>query len=64
MYLVKPQPGMRVRHPDHKFVLTEKGCEIDRMTSYWFRREQAGEVVITEIGSQAPAIDQSMSEEA
>lgn len=56
MYLVKPQAGKRVRHPDTKQVLTAEGCRIEHKTTYWYRRELDGDVSIEAIaaGAQAP----------
>lgn len=56
MYLVKPQAGKRVRHPDTKQVLSDEGCRIEHKSSYWYRREMDGDVTIEQIDQ-----DQSQS---
>lgn len=43
---VTPAPGMKVRHPDTKKYIKEAGEHVDR-SSYWTRRQIAGEVTIS-----------------
>lgn len=57
MFLVKPQEGKRVRHPDTKQVLTDEGCRIEHKSTYWFRREQAGDVSIEEIQPESAPVN-------
>jgi len=52
MFLVKPKNGARVRHDMTKEVLSDEGAKIVSVTSYWARRQAAGEVEITPIKQQ------------
>lgn len=54
MYLVKPKNGQRVRHPDTKQVLDAAGVRVEKLNSYWSRREMDGSVEISEISEAAP----------
>ena len=55
MIHLKPAPGKRVRDPQSKKVLEEKGIKVDAIDTYWFRRIEDGDVVIVEPEKKAPA---------
>lgn len=55
MFIVKPVKGARVRHPESKQVLSDEGCKIPAITTYWHRREKDGAVVISEFKDAAIA---------
>jgi hypothetical protein len=45
--LVKPAEGRLVRHPDTYEQIKPEGMAVE-LTSYWIRKEKAGDVVIKE----------------
>lgn len=50
MFSVKlKDESKRVRDPKSGALLTKDGIKIESMDSYWFRREQDGDVVIEEV---------------
>jgi hypothetical protein len=49
--LVKPAPGLKVRHPETKRHIPESGCDVPE-TSYWLRRLARGDVV--RVANQIP----------
>lgn len=53
MKTLKPAPGMKVRKPDGRH-LADDG-EVVEMTSYWSRRESAGDVEVVQVKAPAKA---------
>ncbi len=50
MFTVKPKDeSKRVRDPKTQALLSMSGIKIEEMDSYWFRREEDGDVVIEEV---------------
>jgi hypothetical protein len=43
--IVKPAPGLKVRHPQSKLHIPETGIEVPDTDIYWTRRLMAGDVV-------------------
>lgn len=56
-FKITPLPGKQVRNPKTKAVLPESGIVISDGddSTYWYRREQEGSVVISKVGSEPKA---------
>lgn len=52
--LVKPAEGRLVRHPDTYEQVKPEGMTVE-LSSYWIRKEKAGDVVIKEAAVPAEA---------
>lgn len=48
LVFVKPLGGAKIRKPDTKEYLKDEGEELER-SSFWIRRQMAGEVSITKV---------------
>lgn len=63
LIFVKPIGGAKIRKPDTKEYLHEGGEELER-SSFWIRRQMAGEVSISKVVPAAKAEESAVEDDA
>ena len=62
MYLVKPKNGKKVRDPKTYKHVPEKGLKIEKIDTFWFRRERDGDVEIVSLENPSLSGEEKIQE--
>lgn len=52
-YIIRPRPGLLIRHPETRQPLPETGIQVDVVSPYWLRRASDEDVKIEQVPTAA-----------